>query len=134
MEALPCSSEEQTIRSCFVAERMMSKVFKCDTLEELAKAMGVPDDKMDTFMASIDEYNAMCDAGKDDKFGKDASALIPIREAPFYGCAQTLGNRSASPSMVTMNGMMPLARHWPNITSRPTRPLPSWNGWISSNR
>ena len=37
MEALPCSSEEQTIRSCFVAERMMSKVFKCDTLEELAK-------------------------------------------------------------------------------------------------
>lgn len=106
MEALPCSSEEQTIRSCFVAERMMSKVFKCDTLEELAKAMGVPDDKMDTFMASIDEYNAMCDAGKDDKFGKDASALIPIREAPFYGCAQTLGNRSASPSMVTMNGMM----------------------------
>lgn len=89
-----------------VDERMMSKVFKCDTLEELAKAMGVPDDKMDTFMASIDEYNAMCDAGKDDKFGKDASALIPIREAPFYGCAQTLGNRSASPSMVTMNGMM----------------------------
>ena len=68
--------------------------------------MGVPDDKMDTFMASIEEYNAMCDAGKDDKFGKDASALIPIREAPFYGCAQTLGNRSASPSMVTMTGMM----------------------------
>ena len=106
MEALPCSSEEQSIRSCFVAERMMSKIYKCDTLEELAKAMGVPDDKMDTFMASIEEYNAMCDAGKDDKFGKDASALIPIREAPFYGCAQTLGNRSASPSMVTMNGMM----------------------------
>ncbi len=105
-DGLPCSSEEQTIRSCFVAERMMSKIFKCDTLEELAKAMGVPDDKMDTFMASIDEYNAMCDAGRDDKFGKDASALIPIREAPFYGCAQTLGNRSASPSMVTMNGMM----------------------------
>ena len=106
MEALPCSSEEQSIRSCFVAERMMSKIYKCDTLEELAKAMGVPDDKMDAFMASIDEYNAMCDAGKDDKFGKDASALIPVREAPFYGCAQTLGNRSASPSMVTMNGMM----------------------------
>ena len=106
MEALPCSSEEQSIRSCFVAERMMSKIYKCDTLEELAKAMGVADDKMDTFMASIEEYNAMCDAGKDDKFGKDASALIPIREAPFYGCAQTLGNRSASPSMVTMNGMM----------------------------
>lgn len=106
MEALPCSSEPQQIRSCFVAERMFSNIYKCDTLEELAKAMGVPDDKMDTFMASIEEYNAMCDAGNDPQFGKDPSALIPIREAPFYGCAQTLGNRSASPSMVTMNGMM----------------------------
>ena len=81
--------------------------------------MGVPDDKMDTFMASIDEYNAMCDAGKDDKFGKDASALIPIREAPFYGCAQTLGNRSASPSMVTMNGMM--TKRAPRTVSQPGR-------------
>ena len=78
-------------------------IAKADTLEELAEKIGIDPEGL---VKNVEEYNAMCDAGKDDKFGKDASALIPIREAPFYGCAQTLGNRSASPSMVTMNGMM----------------------------
>jgi uncharacterized protein with FMN-binding domain len=106
LEALPCSSEQQQIRSCFVAERMMSNIYKCETLEELADAMGVPEDVKPTFFQSIEDYNAMCEAGCDSQFGKDASAMVPIKEGPFYGCAQTLGNRSASPSMVTMNGVM----------------------------
>lgn len=48
----------------------------------------------------------MCYAGVDSAFGKDPSVMIPVDEAPFYGMTGTVGSRSASPSMVTMSGLM----------------------------
>lgn len=71
---------EQTVASW---ETMVeSKAFvKADTLEELVSAMGLPESTLDT----IAEYNKQCDAGEDSEFHKDASLMIPVAKAPFYG-------------------------------------------------
>ena len=59
-----------------------SKAFvKADTLEELVSAMGLPESTLDT----IAGYNKQCDAGEDSEFHKDASLMIPVATAPFYG-------------------------------------------------
>ena len=57
-----------------------NNIYQADTLEELAGKFGMD---ADTLQATVDTYNAMCDAGHDDSFGKDPSALKPIRTAPF---------------------------------------------------
>lgn len=44
------------------------------------------------FIAAVDRYNEICDAGKDTDFGKDSGLLHPIRKAHFYAC----GNRKDS--------------------------------------
>lgn len=55
---------------------------RCDTLEELAKELDIPYDKM---KASIDRYNELCDKGVDTDFGKDKKYMHKIEKAPFWG-------------------------------------------------
>ncbi len=55
--------------------------WKCDTLEELADAIGV---NKENFLAEVENYNAMCEAGEDTQFEKEACFLYPIVEPPFY--------------------------------------------------
>lgn len=55
--------------------------WKCDTLEELADAIGV---NKENFLAQVERYNEMCEAGEDTEFAKEAHFLYPIKEAPFY--------------------------------------------------
>ena len=55
--------------------------WKCDTLEELADAIGV---SKENFLAQVERYNEMCEAGEDTEFAKEAHFLYPIKEAPFY--------------------------------------------------
>ena len=54
--------------------------FQCDTIEELAQAMGVDEA---TLKAEIDEYNAACKSGEDDRFYKRSELLYPIEKGPF---------------------------------------------------
>lgn len=54
---------------------------KCDTLEEVAKAIDVP---VDTFLNTVEHYNAMCDAGVDDQFHTPAQFMASVKTAPFY--------------------------------------------------
>lgn len=56
------------------------KVYKADTLEELAK---VTEMDLDTLKATVERYNSLCKSGKDTDFGKDPSFLKTI-EAPYY--------------------------------------------------
>ncbi|WP_080801723.1 FAD-dependent oxidoreductase [Arabiibacter massiliensis] len=55
----------------------------CDTAEELAEATGLPGDAL---AATIDRYNELVKAGKDDDFGRVLS-LRPL-EGPFYALKQ----------------------------------------------
>jgi len=54
---------------------------KADTLEELARLMGVPED---VFVAEIKRYNELCRKGRDDDFFKAPEYLIPVEKPPFY--------------------------------------------------
>ena len=63
------------------AEYQGGHVFVGETLEELAKNMGVP---MDSFLVTVERYNALCDKGHDDDFYKLPNYLKPIRQGPFF--------------------------------------------------
>ena len=54
---------------------------KADTLEELAEKMGVP---ADAFVATINHWNEMCDAGEDTDFHFPGKMMHKIDTAPFY--------------------------------------------------
>lgn len=56
-------------------------VWRADTLEELAEAAGID---AEALVSAVDEYNAACEAGKDDWYGKDAEYMRAIKTAPFY--------------------------------------------------
>lgn len=60
-------------------------IMRVDTLEELAEKLGFEGADAQTFLATVDRYNGLCDAGADADFGKPAYRLSEIREAPFYG-------------------------------------------------
>ena len=57
--------------------------FTADTLEELAKKMGVPPD---VFVETIKKYNEFVDAQNDPDFGKKVHNLKKIDKAPFWSC------------------------------------------------
>jgi hypothetical protein len=67
-----------------------------DTLEELAEKMGVP---VDNFVATINRWNEMCDAGKDEDFGYPAEHMHRIDTAPFYA------TREMAESLATSGGL-----------------------------
>ncbi|MBP3428240.1 MAG: FAD-binding protein [Clostridia bacterium] len=72
-------------------------VFRCDTIEELAEKLLLPVDKV---MATVERYNALCEAGVDEDFGKEPHRLTPVKTAPFYG-AKTTGAM-----LCTMDGIV----------------------------
>jgi flavocytochrome c len=56
-------------------------VLRSDTLEDLADRMGVPRER---FLATVERYNADCEAGADGQFLKRPDVLRPVASAPFY--------------------------------------------------
>ena len=55
--------------------------FAADSVEELAKAMGV---NVENLVATVEQYNRFCDQNYDDDFGKDRNYLHPLRGKRFY--------------------------------------------------
>lgn len=56
-------------------------IFRTDSIEELAEATGIDAEGLN---ATIEHYNALCDAGEDTDYGKKVEWMQPVREAPFY--------------------------------------------------
>lgn len=56
-------------------------LLKADTLEDLAKQLGVP---ADTFTKTVERYNSMAEKGQDTDFDVPAQFLSQIKTAPFY--------------------------------------------------
>ncbi len=52
-----------------------------DTLEGLAEAAGLP---VDTFVATVERYNELCEQGADVDFGKASKYMQPVAQPPFY--------------------------------------------------
>ncbi|NCB65191.1 MAG: FAD-binding protein [Bacilli bacterium] len=74
-----------------------------DTLDELADMLGYDEAHKKQFLASIEEYNAVCTAGKDTDFGKDPHFLFPVTQAPFYA---HVGALSIGFALVTTGGFV----------------------------
>ena len=67
-----------------------------DTLEELAEKMGV---NADSFVATIEHWNQMCDAGEDSDFHFPGSMMHKIDTAPFYA------TKEMAEALVTVGGL-----------------------------
>ena len=67
--------------------------FKCaDTIEELAERCGMDPAALS---ATVERYNAMCDAGADTDFCKTPDGLKPLRNGPFYALRCTMATDGA---------------------------------------
>lgn len=55
--------------------------YQADTLDELAEKIGCD---ADTFKATVERYNGMCEAGEDTDYYKKPVFLTPVKEGPFY--------------------------------------------------
>ncbi|MFU0841573.1 MAG: FMN-bind domain-containing protein [Burkholderia sp.] len=71
-------------------------VQKADTIEELAKKLGL---QPDALKATVDRYNKLVYAGNDTDYGKEKHRLSPLDKPPFYG-AKTTGR-----VLCTMDGI-----------------------------
>lgn len=71
-------------------------IFKADTIEDLAKQMGVP---VETFRQTVETYNGYCDSGDDKEFGKNSDYLVGVEHGPYYGFKLNIG------AFCTMGGM-----------------------------
>ncbi|MDR2452964.1 MAG: FAD-dependent oxidoreductase [Bifidobacteriaceae bacterium] len=73
------------------------KAYSAATIEELAGLIEVP---ADALKATVDRYNALCEAGYDDDFGKQAARLKAVKQGPFYAIARQPG------ILCTLNGII----------------------------
>ena len=73
-------------------------IFKADSIEELAKAAGLP---ADAFASTIDEYNEMCASGSDHNYGKNPANLVALGQAPYYALRVSGGLNSTIGSIYT---------------------------------
>jgi fumarate reductase flavoprotein subunit len=75
-------------------ERGTTEIFVADSIEELAKKIGV---NPVVLKATVDEYNGFCEKGHDDLFAKDPRYLLPLKGPKFYAmkaytiCIGTIG-------------------------------------------
>ena len=86
-----CSAQTRNAGEDYIKKQMENAetegcFFKADTIEELADKLGFAGDAKETFLATVERYNALYDAQEDTDFGKPAYRLSAIRKAPFYGC------------------------------------------------
>lgn len=59
----------------------LGEVVKADTAEALAAAAGLD---AAAFSETFGRYNALCDAGNDEDFGKAADKMVKLTQAPYY--------------------------------------------------
>ena len=68
-------------KEMWTAAAMSEKALKADTLEELAKLMEVPEAQ---FVATIERWNEMVAAGKDEDFNFPGEMMMTIDTPPYY--------------------------------------------------
>lgn len=56
-------------------------LYKADTFDQLAKAVGLPEA---TFVDTVKRYNQYAINGKDEEFNKDPEMLVTLDEGPYY--------------------------------------------------
>ncbi|MCF0114329.1 MAG: FAD-dependent oxidoreductase [Erysipelotrichaceae bacterium] len=73
-----------------------SHVYKAETLEELAEMIDMDPAALQT---TVDEFNALCDAGVDEEFGQ--TTLEKVETGPFYATKNSLGGFASFGGLLT---------------------------------
>ena len=97
-----------------------------DTIEELAANLGLTDEQQANFIAAVERYNEMCEAGVDSDYGRDSEVLFPVNEAPFYAVQTTT---TIGSTMVTMGGILTDGEQ--NVLDYEMEPIPGL--YVSGN-
>lgn len=58
--------------------------YGAETLDELLDMVCSDDAVKANIKASIEKYNEMCEAGRDEQFGRESELMFPVKEGPFY--------------------------------------------------
>ena len=120
------------IFQCFQKYRYLTSAFAApefiadDTLEGLAKQLGLEGDAVETFVAEIEKYNKFCEYGIDEDFGRYAEVLFPVKDGPFYALA---GNPGLGEIMSTCGGIITNAEQ--NALDANFEPIPGL--YVSGN-
>ena len=59
-------------------------ILQADTLEELAEKMGLEGDAITALPTAVEEYNHLCEEGRDWQFERDPETMTPFGDGPFY--------------------------------------------------
>lgn len=84
-------------KEVWIGAATSDRALKADTLEELAGLMEVP---VDTFVATINRWNEMAAAGKDEDFNFPGSMMMTIDTPPFYA------NKEYADGLCTAGGLI----------------------------
>jgi hypothetical protein len=98
-------SDGYGVRSCSFSEREQMVMYGANTLEELADYLGYEGKAKEAWLGSIARYNEMCYQHYDEDFGKDVETLLPIDQAPFYGCTTQLSKRNWNRRTIALNNL-----------------------------
>ena len=90
----PTTTEGYTWSNDNLAEIEKGWIIKADTIEELAQKLGRDPVKL---QETIDAWNAACEAGVDNEFGRDPATMDKIDTAPYYAV-------SITPTLVATTG------------------------------
>jgi hypothetical protein len=84
-----------------------SKMYAAETLDELADILGYTGNAKQGLLDEIEHYNAMCAAGKDTDWGRDADLMNPLDTPPFFGSSSTtIKSGRVMSGMVQMSGVL----------------------------
>lgn len=102
LPALPATMEDAASDVQSVLESEEGKVFRADTVEELAVQMGMDSEAL---RATVDNYNRYCEEKFDRDCFKQPEYLVPCSKGPFYAVRSQLGTDGAFGG-VKVNGDM----------------------------
>ena len=103
-KVLASGHEGYFVRSFCNTERDGGVVYGANTLPELADILGYKGQAKETFLRSIERYNAFCKAGRDPDFAREGCSLWPVECAPFY--ATRGNNEKVDAGLNTISGLM----------------------------
>jgi fumarate reductase flavoprotein subunit len=116
-QQIPGSTKKQSPHwNADVIEQMVrdGKVHRTNTIAELAKALGLPEDRLE---GTVARHNEQVAAGEDPDYLKDPKFLEPISTAPFFGA-------QIRPATVCFTACGPRIDRDARVLDRMGRPVP----------
>ncbi|MCD8022377.1 MAG: FAD-dependent oxidoreductase [Lachnospiraceae bacterium] len=79
--------------------------YGAETLEEVVSFIDADDKVKQNILDSVERYNELCEAGKDEDFGREPELMFPIKDGPFF-LQVTDHDSSVGNLMCTMGGLI----------------------------